>query len=185
MLSLNEIKLGKVLKINDQPCVVIRADRHKMARGGMVLKTKVKNLIDGSVLEKTYQGNDKAEEASTQTKKANYLYKDETNAFFMDNDSFEQFSLPLDNIGDKKDFLKEETDVAILYFDDNPVSISFPVKMDFKVLSSPPGIKGNSASNVNKLVEIETGAKVSAPLFINEGDTIRVNTDTGEYVERV
>jgi elongation factor P len=185
MLNLNEIKLGKVLKINDQPCVVIKADRHKMARGGMVLKTKVKNLIDGSVLEKTYQGNDKAEEASTETKKANYLYKDEESAFFMDNDSFEQFSLPLDNIGDKKNFLKEETDVAILYFSNDPVSVSLPVKMDFKVVSAPPGVKGNSASNVNKLVEIETGYQVSAPLFINEGDVIRLNTDTGEYVERV
>jgi elongation factor P len=185
MLNLNEIKLGKILKINDHPCVVIKADRHKMARGGMVLKVKVKSLIDGSVLEKTYQGNDKAEEASTETKKASYLYKDEENAFFMDNDSFEQFSLPFDNIGDKKDFLKEETDVEILYFNDNPVSISLPIKMDFKVVSAPPGVKGNSASNVNKLVKIETGAQILAPLFVNEGDMIKINTDTGEYVERV
>lgn len=185
MLSLNEIKTGKVLEINGDPFIVVKTDHHKMGRGGAVLKVKMKNLINGNALEKTYQGNDKAEEASTATKKANFLYKDQENAYLMDNSSFEQFFIPLQDIGEQEKFLKEETNVDVLYFNDNPVSISLPVKMDFKVTTAPPGVKGNSTGNVNKQVEIETGAMVTAPLFINEGDTIKVNTETGEYVERV
>ncbi|MFA5420508.1 MAG: elongation factor P [Patescibacteria group bacterium] len=184
MLSLNEIKTGKVLEINGEPFIVIKTDHHKMGRGGAVLKVKLKNLINGNVLEKTYQGNDKAEEASTATKKANFLYKDQENAYFMDNTNFEQFSLLIEDIEDQEKFLKEETTVDVLYFNENPVSISLPVKMDFKVVSAPPGVKGNSTGNVSKQVEIETGAIITVPLFINEGDMIKVNTETGEYAER-
>ena len=117
--------------------------------------------------------------------KANFLYKDQSNAYFMDNTSFEQFSLSLENIGDQQLFLKDGTDVDVLYFNNNPVTITLPIKMDFKVTVSPPGVKGNSSGNVTKQIEIETGAVLNAPLFINEGDIIRVNTENGEYVERV
>lgn len=184
MLNFNEIKPGKVLEINNEPFLIIKTDHHKMGRGGAVLKVKMKNLINESVLEKTYQGNEKAEEAHTETKKANFMYKDQSEAYFMDNKSFEQFSLSLENIGEKVGFLKEGIDVDVLYFNENPVSITLPIKMDFKVISSPPGVKGNSSGNVTKQVEIETGAMITAPLFINEGDVIKINTDTGEYVER-
>jgi elongation factor P len=184
MLSISEIKLGKVIKVNDQPYVITKADHHKMARGGAVLKTKLKNLIDSSVLEKTFQGNDKAEEADVEKKKVNYMYSDENKAYFMDNESYDQFELSLDVIGDKTKFMKDGTDVDVLYFQDKPVAVELPIKMDFAVTEAPPGVKGDSASNVTKQITIETGAKLNAPLFINEGDRIRVNTDTGEYVER-
>lgn len=184
MLSLNEIKVGKVINLNSAPYIVIKTDHHKMGRGGAVLKVKLKNLIDGSALEKTFQGNDKTEEADTSRKKASFMYLDEYNANFMDNDSYEQFTIPLDTIGDKKKFLKEGTDVDVLYFEEKAVAIELPVKMVFKVTEAPPGIKGNSAGNVTKKVTIETGAEIAAPLFINEGDMIKVNTDTEEYAER-
>jgi len=185
MLSLNQIKLGKILEISSEPYLVIKAEHHKMGRGGAVLKTKLKNLINGSVLEKTFQGNDKADEASVSKKKANFLYKDENEAYLMDNESFEQFNLPLDQLGDKQVFLKDDLTVDVMYFNDNPVSLELPVKIEFKVTVSPPGVKGNSAGNVTKQIELEGGATINAPMFINEGDIIRVNTDTGEYVERV
>lgn len=185
MLSLNEIKLGKLLKIDGEPYVIIRADHHKMGRGGAVLKTKMKNLISGNVLEKTFQGNDKAEEAETEKKKANFMYKDENEAYFMDNENYDQFSLPVDQVGDSLKFLKDGIDVDVLYFDGKAVSVQLPIKLELQVVSAPPGVKGNSAGNVNKIVELETGASLSVPMFINEGDMIRVNTDTGEYVERV
>ncbi len=164
--------------------MVIRADHHKMGRGGAVLKVKLKNLISGSILEKTFQGSDKAEEAETEKKKANFMYKDENEANFMDNETYEQFSLPLDQLGDKIKFLKENTDVDVLYFNEKPMAIEIPIKMAFKVASAPPGVKGNSAGNVTKTAVIETGAEIAVPMFINEGDIIRINTDTGEYVER-
>lgn len=184
MLSLSEIKIGSLVKINDEPYIVIKAEHHKMGRGGAVLKTKLKNLINGNILERTFQGNEKAEEAETETNKANYLYKTEAEAHFMNNETFEQFSLPLEQIGDKIKYLKEGTDVDMLYFQAQPVALKLPVKIGLKVTSAPPGVKGNSVGNVTKVVELETGVQVSVPMFISEGEMVMVNTDTGEYVGR-
>jgi elongation factor P len=184
MLSLNEIKTGKIILVNNEPYVITKTDHHKMGRGGAVLKTKLKNLINGNMLDKTFQGNDKAEEANTEKKKTNFMYKDERDAYFMDNNSFEQFSIALDQIGEKQSFLKDGIDVDTLYFNNNPVAIDLPIKLKLKVTSAPPGVKGNSAGNVTKSVELETGATINAPMFINQGDEIIVNTDTGDYVDR-
>jgi elongation factor P len=184
MLNFNEIKTGRVIKLNNEPYIIIKTDHHKMGRGGAVLKVKCRNLLNGNILERTYQGAEKAEEAETETKKANFMYKDKEEAYFMDNKNFEQFNLSLGDLGEGVQFLKDGTDVDVLYFEGRPMSISLPIKMEFKVTSAPPGVKGNSAGNVNKQVEIETGAKINVPMFIDEGDVIRINTDTGEYVER-
>ncbi len=184
MLSISDIKTGKIIKVSDEPFLVVKADHHKMGRGGAVLKVKLKNLINGNMLDKTFQGNEKAEIAETSTKKVNFMYRDETNAYFMDNETYEQFSLPIDQIEEKLKFLKEGIDVDMLYFNGKPVAIELPIKINLKVVSAPPGVKGNSAGNVTKVVKLETGAEISAPMFINEGDEIRVNTETGEYVER-
>ena len=121
---MNEIKLGKVLVVSGEPSVVIRTDHHKMGRGGAVLKVKMKGLVSGSVLEKTYQGNDKVEEASTETKKANYMYKDANEAVFMDNNTYEQFTFSLEDLGDKVQYLKDGTDVDVLYFNDKGDKVS-------------------------------------------------------------
>jgi len=185
MLSINEIKIGKVIRVNNEPYLVFKTDHHKMGRGGAILKVKIKNLISGKVLDKTFQGNDKAEEADTMKKKANYMYKDEMNANFMDNESYEQFVIDLDQVADSIKFLKEGTDIDVLYFEGNPVAINPPIKVELKVVSAPPGVKGNSVGNVTKQIELETGAIINAPMFINEGDIIRINTETGEYAERV
>lgn len=184
MLNFNEIKTGRIIKLNDEPFVIIKTEHHKMGRSGAVLKIKCRNLINGNILEKTFQGADKAEEAETATQKANFLYKDANEAHFMNNESYEQFSLSVEEIGESARFLKEGTDVDVLYFEGKPVTVRLPIKMEFKVVSAPPGVKGNSAGNVNKQVEIETGGQINVPMFINEGDIIRVNTETGEYVER-
>ncbi|MCD4693995.1 elongation factor P [bacterium] len=184
MLDIGKIKLGKIIQVDNQPFMVTRAEHHKVARGGAVLKTKLKNLINGAVLDKTFQGNDKAEEADIEKKKVNYLYKDDERAYFMDNDSYEQFEIEIEALNNKEKFLKEGIDVDVLYFQGRAVTMELPIKMEFEVTSSPPGVKGNSAGNVTKQVEIETGINVNAPMFIEKGDIIRVNTDTGEYVER-
>jgi len=154
MLNISDIKIGRLLKIAGEPYVVTRSDHHKMGRGGAVLKTKMKNLITGAVLDKTFQGNEKAEEAETEKRKANFMYKDEGNAYFMDNESYEQFSLLLDQIEAKLKFLKEGGDVDVLYFDEKPVALDLPIKVILKVVSAPQGIKGNSAGNVSKVVEL-------------------------------
>jgi len=185
MLTISDIKAGKIIKINSQPYLVIKTDHLKVAMRGAVLKVKAKNLITGNILDDSFHGAEKIEEADVSSKKVNFLYKDETNAYFMNNDTFEQFELPLENMGGKDLFLKDGTDVKMVYFEDRPINLELPIKMDFKVVSAPPAVKGNSVGNITKQVEIETGAKVAVPIFVDQGDVIKINTDTGEYVERV
>ncbi len=185
MLIINDVKNGKVIQLEGEPYVVLRFSHHKAARGGATLKTKLRNLRTGNLLDKTFQARDKIEEADTEKKKVNFMYEDGDNAFFMDYESYDQFELSLTQVGDKKKFLKEGVDVTVLYFQEKPIAIELPIKMEFKVVSAPPAIKGNSADSVTKQIEIETGAKINAPMFVQEGDIIRVNTETEEYVERV
>ena len=188
MLSLNEIKIGKIIVPRgigaSEPYVAIKTEHHKMGRGGAVLKVKMRNLINGNILDQTLQGNDKVAEAETEKKKANFMYKDENEAHFMDNENYEQFGIALEQIGDKIKFLREGVDIDCLYFEGRPVAIELPIKVELKVVSAPPGVKGNSAGSVTKTVELETGAQLNVPMFINAGDIIRINTDTGEYAER-
>jgi elongation factor P len=185
MLNFNEIKLGSIVKINNAPYTVVASQHLKMGRGGAVLKTKLKNLLNGSVLEHTFKGSDKAEEADIVRSKSDYLYNEGEEYFFMDQESFEQFSIEEGNLGSQAKFLKEGITVDVLNFEGNPVSIKLPIKIELKVTSAPPGIKGDTASGATKQIELETGATINAPLFVNADDSIRVNTETGDYVERV
>ena len=136
MMTLNEIKIGKIIQITSEPYIIIKADHHKMGRGGAVLKTKLKNLINGNILEKTFQGNEKAEEATTKKNKVNFMYVNEKEANFMDNATYEQFSLPLEQMNGKEKFLKEGEDVDVLYFDGKPVAVELPIKINLKVIKN-------------------------------------------------
>jgi elongation factor P len=184
MLNFNEIKAGAIVKIADQPYVIMRTEHTKMAQRRPVVKAKLKNLVNGGMLEKSFVENEKVEEAEIEARTANYLYKTENDVYFMNNKTYEQFSVPLEQVGDKLKYLKEGADAEILYFQERPVALKLPVKMALKVTSAPPGVKGNSAGNVTKVVELETGLQINAPMFIGEGETVVVNTETGEYVGR-
>jgi len=185
MLEFSDLKLNKIISLNNQPYKIISAQHSKQARSGAVLRTKLKNLISGEVLEKTFNSGDKAEEANLERIKANFLYNDENDYYFMTQESFEQFSLSKESLTDQAIFLNEGIVVDVLKFNNEPMSINLPTKMDFKVISSPPAIKGDTAGTANKQVTIETGAKIKCPLFVKQGDIIKINTETGEYVERI
>jgi elongation factor P len=182
--TLNDIKKGLSINWNSEPYVVMEANFVRMQQRKPVMQTKLKNLITGKVLEYSFKPGDKVEIADLQRNKANYLYKDDSAAYFMDNLTYEQFSIPLDKIGNKIKFLKENTDCDVLYYESNPVSIELPIKMKFKVITAPPGVKGDSSTNVTKQVTLETGAIINAPLFIKEGEEIIINTETEDYVGR-
>lgn len=182
--NISEIKKGTNVKWAGEPYVVMDAHFVRMQARKPVMQTKLKHLITGEILEYSFKPGDRVEEADLSRNKANYLYKDENYAYFMDNKSYEQFQLPIATIGNRIKFLKDGTDVDVLYYEGNPVSIDMPIKMNFKVTSAPPGIKGDSASNVTKQITLETGAVINAPLFVKEGEEIIVNTDTEEYVGR-
>lgn len=184
MLSITDLKTGTKITYENDPFVVLSYYHSKMGRGGAVVKTKLKNLKTGSVIDKTFQGADKVEEADLTRKKATYLYEDGQNAYFMDVETYDQFEISLEKVGSDKNYLVENATIDLLYFNNEPINIELPIKMTFKVTTAPPGVKGNSAGSVTKKVTIETGATVDAPLFIKENDKIVVDTRSGSYVER-
>jgi len=184
MLNISEIKTGKSIILNGEPYAVIYCEHSKMGRAGAVLRTKLKNLISGAVLEKTFQGADRIEEAEIAKSKAQYLYKDGENYVFMDNETYNQFSLSRETLGGSVKYLIEGTEVVILNFNGRPANIELPVKMKLKVVEAPPGVKGDTVSGGSKAVKLETGLEITAPLFIKKGDDVIVNTEKGEYVSR-
>lgn len=184
MLNISDIKTGKNIVLDGNPFQVLYHEHSKTGRAGSVLRTRLKNLVTGAVLEKTFQGADQLEEADITKGKAQYLYQEGDNYAFMDNESYEQFSLPKEVLGGATNYLIEGTEIVVLNFNGNPINIEIPVKVKLKVVEAPPGIKGNTVSTGGKVITLETGLKVSAPLFVNEGDEIIVNTEKGEYVSR-
>jgi len=184
MYSMNDLKVGTSITHEGAPFVVVRAEHSKQARAAAVLRTKIKNLITSQMLEVTFQGGDSVQPADLDRKQANFQYTDGDEYTFMDNTSYEQFYLSKDAVGTVSDFIKEGEDVDVMYFQDKPVTVVVPPKVVLEVTEAPPGVKGDSAANVTKKVKLETGYEVNVPLFIEQGEKIRINTDTGEYVER-
>ncbi len=185
MLEMSEIKLGRVLEIDSAPYVVQFTQHIKVARSGATLRTKLKNLITGQVIEKSFNGGDKIKEADIQRKKASFLYSDNDGYHFMDGITYEQFTLNSEDMIEMIKYLKEGLEVDVLLYNNKPVSISLPTKIEYLVTDAPPGVRGDSAGSVTKQITLENGLTIQAPMFINPNDKIRVNTDTGEYVERV
>jgi len=148
-----------------------------------VMRTKLKNLLNGKIIEQSFKPGDKVEEADMSKTKASFLYMDDQ-CHFMNQETFEQFDFPKDKLGDGVKFLKEGIEVSILNFNNEPVDIELPKKVTLKVTDSPPGVKGDTAGNASKQATLETGLVVNVPLFIKTGEEIVVNTDTGDYVGR-
>ena len=184
MLSLTDLKVGIKFIFNDEPYAVVSSEHSKLGRGGAIMRTKLKNLISGATTSQTFQGSEKFEPLELEKKSATFLYHDEQNSHFMDNTTFDQFEIPNSHLGDNLDFLAENSPVEILYFQNKPINIDLPIKMTLEVASAPPGVKGNSAGTVTKLVTIKTGKQIAVPLFIKEGNKIIVDTRDGSYIER-
>jgi elongation factor P len=184
MIGISDIKTGKNIILNGIPFVVLYHEHSKMGRAGSVLRTRLKNLMTGTVLEKTFQGAETVNEADITKTKAQYTYREDTNFNFMDNDTYEQFNLSQEALGANVNYLKEGTEVSILNFNGSPINVELPVKIKLKVIEAPPGIKGNTVSTGGKVVTLETGLKISTPLFVKTGDEVIVNTERGEYVSR-
>ncbi len=186
MGTLNDIKKGLVVTINGEPYLVLEAKFLRMQQRKPVMQTKLKNLITGKVLENNFKPGDRIAEADIGKRKVNYLYRDSQGYHFMDNESYEQFSITAETISGQGQFLKEGLTVDAVYFNNQPISIQLPPKVELKVASAPPGVRGDTAQGkATKTITLETGTTINAPLFVKEGDIIRLNTETGEYVERV
>ncbi len=184
MYGINDLKTGTKFMYNGQPHEVMTYQHSKMGRQGGIMRTKIKNLITGSILERNFHGNDKFDPADVSKSKAQYLYTDGQNYHFMDNSSYEQFPISDQLLGESRQFIKEGMEVDLIKFEDQPIGIELPIKIIYEITDTEPGIKGDTAQGGNKSATIETGAKITVPLFINQGDKVVVDTRDGKYIER-
>ncbi|MBU0981990.1 elongation factor P [Patescibacteria group bacterium] len=184
MYSIAQLKPGVAIIHEGEPFVITKAEFSKQARQGGTMKTTMRNLKTGANIQYTFGGSDKAEPADLVRARCQYLYDDGTKCHFMHNETFEQFEIDDDLLVDKKQFLLEGENADILFFEEKPIGVDLPPKVVLKVVETPPGVKGDTAQGGSKPAKLETGATIQVPLFINEGDKIRVNTEQGTYVER-
>ncbi len=184
MYQPTDLKKGVVCQIDSQPYRVIDYNQKVMGRGGSIVNVKLKNLITGAVIPKTFKGQDKIEPAEVTSKTVQYLYNDGSAFFFMDPNSFEQFELSADLVDEAKNFMKEGDELALQFFDGKVITVEMPKNVYLEVTYTEAVVKGDTTSSVLKDATLETGAIVKVPAFIKVGDIISIDTSTGEYRER-
>jgi elongation factor P len=184
-LSINEIKSGLTILVDDQVWLVIDTQHVKPGKGAAFCRAKLRNLKNSSVQEKTFRGDEKIEEAFVEERKLQYQYTSNEMYHFMDQDNYEEVAIAKENIGDKTKFLKDNLEVMAYFYKDDILNVNLPNFIEFTILHTEPGIKGDTAKSGTKPAEIDTGATIQVPLFINTGDKIKVDTRTEVYVERV
>lgn len=184
-LNVNDLRAGTVFREDGQTFVVLVYEHVKTGRGGGTIKVKVKNIKTGSIVEKGFNTGSRVEEADVEKKKVQYLYNDGSEYNFMDNESFEQFAVPASVLGDQTKFLKEALDVILVVSEGEVVGAELPNSLVYEITETGPSEKGNTVSNVYKEAVVDNGLVVKVPMFMRVGEKIKVDTRTGQYVERV
>ncbi len=185
MLEYNEILTRKYIVIDNEPYEVVDAHIFRMQQRKPQNKTKLRNMISGRVIEMTFHASDKVEEADIEKKDAKYLYTNRGEFWFCSpTNPADRYQISEVTLGEGMKFIKPNSVVELLMFGEQIIGVKLPIKVELKVKEAPPAVKGDTAKGGNKQIVLETGAVVNAPLFINEGDIVRINTETGEYVER-
>lgn len=184
MYSPTDLKKGTVIQIDGQPFRVIDYNQKVMGRGGSIVNVRVKNLITGAVIPKTYKGQEKIERAEVRGKAAQYLYSDGDSFHFMDPESFEQFQLPLEDVEDIKDYLREGDEVTLQFFGERVISVEVPTSLAFTVTYTETAVKGDTSTSIQKDATLETGKVIKVPAFIKTGDVVKIDTRDGSYIER-
>lgn len=185
MITAGDFRNGMTFEYDGNVCQVVEFQHVKPGKGAAFVRTKFKNVITGAVVEKSFNPTEKFEKAMIERRDMEYLYNDGDLYYFMDPETYEQVPLSSDQLGDALKFVKENMSVKFCSFKGNVFSIEPPTFVELEVAQTEPGVKGNTATNVTKPATLETGAVVTVPMFINDGDKIRVDTRTGEYMERV
>ncbi|HBR02532.1 MAG TPA: elongation factor P [Ruminiclostridium sp.] len=184
MVVAGDFRNGVTFEMDGQVYQIVEFQHVKPGKGAAFVRTKIKNVITGSTVERTFNPSDKFEKAQIVRRDMEYLYNDGDLAYFMDTENYEQIPLNLSQIGDALIFVKENTVCKILSYKDNVFGVEPPMFVELEVTDTEPGFKGDTATGANKPATVETGAQVKVPLFISQGDKIRVDTRTGEYLER-
>lgn len=185
MYVIADLKPGRAIVIDGDPFLITWSQFGKTARAGGVMATKMKNLKTGSVVQRTFQGSEKIEQADIGYRRVQFLYGDAQNGYsFMDLSSYDQFTLDEDTVGESMKYLVDGQECDALVFEETPISINVPATVELKVTETIPGVKGDTATGGTKPATLESGLIVTVPLFISEGDKVKVNTATGEYMSR-
>lgn len=186
MATTSDIRNGMVMFLEKDLYTVVEFLHVKPGKGGAFIRTKLKRVTDGSVIERTFRSGERIEEVRLEEREMQFLYKDNDIYNFMDNKTYEQISIPEKVLGDSViKFLKENLNVKVQFQKDDPIRVELPIFVELKIVKTDPGIRGDTASGGSKPAKIETGATVQVPLFVDEGSVIRIDTRTGGYVERV
>lgn len=183
-LSITDLRKGTLIQLDGKPYRVVDYNQKVMGRGGSIVNVRLKGLLDGAVIPKTFKGSDKLDQAEVQSRTVQYLYNDGSTYYFMDGQTFEQFELPSDLLEDAAAYLKEGNDVALQFFDDRVINVELPNNLFLEVTYAEDVVKGDTTSSVQKDATLETGKVIKVPSFIKVGDVIKVDTRTGEYLER-
>ncbi len=185
MYTASDLRKGLKIVIDNEPYIIIDFQFSKPGKGQALYKCKLKNMITGVIIDKTYRSIDTFQPADLEERKMQFLYKQDDQYCFMDMETYEQVFLTEDQVGDAKNFLIDNLEVEVLFFEGKPIGIELPNFVDIKVVKSEPWVKGDSVSSNTKPVVLETGYVIRVPTFIEEGEKIRVDTRTGEYVTRI
>ena len=184
-LGPTDLKKGQIFQIDGVPYRVVEYGQKVMGRGGSIVNVKIKSLLDGKVLDKTFKGNDSIESADVSNKNVQFLYSDNNTFYFMDQVSYEQFELPANDMADLAGYMKEGDTVQAQLFDDRVINIELPKNVPLKVTYAETAVKGDTSSSITKDATVETGITVKVPAFVKTGDIISVDTTTGAYRERI
>ena len=185
-INFSDLSRGLVIELDGQPWEVMDYERHKMQQRAPVTRIKMKNLLSGTVVERTFQQYSTGFTlADVDTRPTQYLYTDGTFYYFMDQETFDQYDLTKEVLGDALSYLKEQAMVEVILYNDAPISVKLSIHVELEVTDTPPAFRGDTAQGGNKPATLETGLRVNVPMFITPGTVIRVDTRTGEYTERV
>jgi elongation factor P len=185
MLSTNQFRNGNHIDVDGTIFKIVEFQHVKPGKGGAFVRTKLRRASDGNVIDRTFRAGEKFRAVRTEVRRMQFLYKDGTDAHFMDTGSYEQLAIPETTLADPLRFMKESDEVEVLYIDDQPADVQLPSAIDLAVTETEPGLRGDTASGGGtKPAVLETGAPVQVPLFVNVGDRVRVDTRSGEYLSR-
>jgi elongation factor P len=184
MYSTGDFKKGLKIELDGTPYVIVDFLHVKPGKGGAFVRTKLKNLVTGKVLDQTFRSGEKVKRPDLVEREMQYLYRDGDNFYLMDNETYEQLALTAEQLGDAVLFLTENLNVNVLFFNQQPVAVDLPTFVELAVTQTEPGVKGDTASGGSKPATLESGAVIQVPLFINEGDRLKVDTRSGTYIER-
>lgn len=184
MYDITDLKPGRAIQIDGEPFLVVSSQFGRKSQSKANMQCKLKNLLTGAFIARNFQGSEKIEPADVGYRKVQYLYKDAMGYAFMDQENYDQFTLSEESIGDAAGYLIEGGDVDALTFQGNPIGIKLKPTVELKVIETMPGVRGDTATGGNKHAKLESGISVNVPLFINEGDVLKINTETGEYMSR-